>query len=169
MGSKIDAALNLAKAGFIRGKNIGESVLNKGISKFTNIAKDVQSAGYSAAAQKHAGGLMTKANDFGERWINQGTSGKIVDKTIGLIDVKENGTIGFSGSGKALLFGVGTLAIGFNTWNAIDDRDMGTTDGTVMRATPSIRSYLQNPQQAPGGADGSLVFAMHNNRHRGYL
>ncbi len=151
-----------------RGKSYIEKNISRGIDKVAAIAGDAAEIGYAETAKKHAGGLWNGAKRMGDRWVNHGVSGKVIDATGGLITF-ENGNLGFSKTGKPIVIGLGALAIGYNTQSAVDERDMGTTDGTIMRATPSIRGYLQNPQQAPGGADGSLVFALHNNRRGGYL
>jgi hypothetical protein len=149
------------------GKNVANKAIDVGAAHIAKASAVVGEKGAYTAAKDYlkSAGIEQTA----KRWVNEGVSGKVVDTVGGLVRFNENGQLGLSGTGKLAFGGMATLAIGFNTWNAIDEKDMGTTDGTVMRATPSIRSYLQNPQQAPGGADGSLVFALHNNRRGGYL
>lgn len=106
--------------------------------------------------------------------------GGTVDQILGIFGslVKKDESnlfgYGFSGKGKVLIAGMGIAGTASAAKEERDRRDMGVSNG-VRYATPSIRPYL-NQQQGHGGmgdisagATGDLVFAMHNQRNRGYL
>ena len=165
--SLVTKTLSAVGAGLGKAKNFASTNANKAVSKVVQVADDVSTKGVKTAVTNNIN--TRKWKNYADNFVNEGFSGSMIDAAGGMVEFTDDALLKFSTKGKIAVGGLGAIALGTNTWNAIDQRDMGTTDGTVMRATPSIRRYLQNPQQAPGGADGSLVFALHNNRRGGYL
>lgn len=89
---------------------------------------------------------------------------------------KEGMPVDISKFGKLTLAGLTVAATANNAMNEETNLRIGPTDGKIYTNTPGYQNYLQmkpqrniNPLEAPGGADGSLVFALHNTRNGGYL
>lgn len=119
---------------------------------------------------------MTKPNKLLSKIAKSFEDGGSIDSALkfagSIVKEDEDSILGYTLNKTGKAFAIGVAAVG--TANAaINERnvnDMGTNIG-IRAATPSIRGYL--PQKGMGdisaGASGDLVFAMHNQRGRGYL
>ena len=149
------------------GKVIGDNVggtweaVEKGLS---SQAKSVN----SESARSMASRIASKS----ERWAESAIDSRHGKFLQSLVKYDAEGIPnGLSGRGTFLLFGASAAA----TLSRAADEDtrlsMGTTDGIIRGPAPGIKRYLEKPgrAQAPAGADGSLVFALHNSRNGGYL
>ncbi len=74
---------------------------------------------------------------------------------------------GFTGVGKTVLWGATGVASAAAAFDQRNQNNLGTMAGMVT-ATPTYDSYLKGGG-APGGADGSLVFALDRTKNGGYL
>jgi hypothetical protein len=88
---------------------------------------------------------------------------------------KDGTPIGTSWLGNTIFGGIaGTVALA-RGYEENSKLNMGTSDGKIYGNTPGYQNYLQmkpqrhNPLHAPAGADGNLVFALHNTRNGGFL
>lgn len=96
----------------------------------------------------------------------------VVSFFAGLTERKDpNGSIfnrKFSKSGKTVGFGIAAWGFGSSMVAERNLRDMGSSDGRIYNATPSMAQYQQAPDIS-AGASGDLVFALNNCRSTGFL
>lgn len=73
--------------------------------------------------------------------------------------------IKFTPLGKGLVFGSALLEGGLRAVDKYEKGRMGTNDGLLRTATPTLPKVERTPSYANnGGATGDLVFSMYNNR-----
>ena len=126
-------------------------------------------------------GLFEMAQGFEAPELNKlrtGITGKNYTGTkyLGLIKKTDNNLLGYKATGLGQL-ALGTVALGAGVVDAgkeFNASRMGRNVGTVKNAP--INSYAEDRQGTMGnayannaGATGDLVFALHNQRHNGFL
>lgn len=183
--TKLGAGAKIAgKASYNAGKNtvqtIGKQVLDKGNQTYVSayggqVAKNVGNLG-----ARRVGDVSTKKI----QWM--GNKGKAVDRTIDeMADemyrkntarnmftgekeyINERG-LEFTGIAKTAIAGAFLYKGMGEMKNQATAENMGQIDSKKVNSTPTFDGYIST-NRAPigplsGGADGSLVFALHNNR-----
>ena len=180
VGGAIGAA-SLPVAGMTVGAigSLGVGLVTKGIPAAVNLG--IKASPYVAGI---AGGVATdvisKAWNFSKRLINwdEGASGldkvkftgpisgfkaglNMETKNSGLLGKIEQGVnagVGTIINGKTLMLGASLFNGIRNSWNTIEQANMGANMGVVTN-TPQVPAYANN-----AGATGDLVFAMNANR-----
>lgn len=74
--------------------------------------------------------------------------------------------------GKAIFGSAAAMNVIVNNYEAAQRDNLGSVDGKIYTNTPDYNVYNQrrsSPLSAPGGADGSLVFALDKTKNGGYL
>ena len=116
------------------------------------------------------GAIVRKADDIGQGMASWERTTVTRDPYSGELKTKLGG-LKFNKKGMAALVGVGALGSAFEAKDSMDARMMGKISPGVVTNTPTVDSrpwreqYRQGTYLNNGGADGSLVFAMHQNRH----
>ena len=177
-------SVSAGKSAYNTGKNvtlsIGEQILDKGNRTYAKA--------YAGKVSENIANLTTRrtgtVNPYKIQW--QGGQGKTVEKSLDEMSSemyrdmtarnKMTGEKIFKGQRGLELTGVGTAAIaGAFLYRGTKDMDnqikaenMGQVDSQKTTSTPTFDGYIST-NRAPigplsGGADGSLVFALHNNR-----
>lgn len=109
----------------------------------------------------YAGHLADKVGDKALRYSRESYK---YNPLTGKVDHME-GKMRLTGMGKVAVFGLGSVGAASTISDNNEARSMGQLDSTPTSATPDFgRSYVKSFANN-GGADGSLVFALHNNRH----
>lgn len=131
-------------------------------------------AGASVKAVKMAGKgyskiVDNKAVDWASAKLDK-IGSKAMDHA-NIISYTEDGIPkGFNKKGLTLIAGSTALASAVNMANEDERVHLGTTDGKIRTATPDYSVYRQGSTlSAPGGADGSLVFALDKTKNGGFL
>ena len=118
-------------------------------------------------------GISSRANSLESMVVNS-RGGKFFDS---LVKFEDDKLPSLTWKGRGLMFGIGTLGVGYNMADERYHNDMGTTDGKIYTNTPDYQ-YLVNQKKKSGGdypvnsvagADGSLVFALDRMKNGGFL
>ena len=102
---------------------------------------------------------MTKAAD------------KVLQAPGKIIRYDESGfPIGLNKKGKAVLIGATAVGSAASAYNENERKHLGTIDSKIVSPTPDYSVYRNGSTlSAPGGADGSLVFALDKTKNGGFL
>ena len=181
LGTKIKSA---GKSSYSAGKNIvqstGKQVLDRGNQTYVSA--------YGGQVAKNIGGLGTRrVGDVNPKKIQwMGDKGKVVDRTIDEMadEMYRKNTARnmftrekeYTSERGLELTGIAETAIAGaflykglgETKDKVSGENMGQIDSKKFNATPGFEGYIST-NRAPigplsGGADGSLVFALYNNR-----
>ena len=87
---------------------------------------------------------------------------------------KDGFPVAMSKKGKYAVLGLSGALAANNAYDENTRQQMGSTDGQIYSNTPNYQAYTKmkpqrNPFDTPGGADGSLVFALDKTKHGGFL
>ena len=120
--------------------------------------------------------LNSKIEKIGLRTTAEGHVYDVIDAIAGLTEKRTpDGSMldrKLSRSGKMVGLGIGVYGTASSAINQQNMNDIGTSDGKIYAANPSIKSYMQKPAPPPdlsAGATGDLVFALNDNRQTGFL
>ena len=135
----------------------------------TRIFKKVANAGSAVANSRFGQAVADKANAANNKLTK--AAEKVLTSPSRIIKYDEDGIPkGLNGLGYSVI-GLSTAAsVVTSAYNENERKHIGTIDSRIVSPTPDYSVYRKGAtMSAPGGADGSLVFALDKTKNGGFL
>lgn len=145
---------------------LGRAVSSMASSAARTTGKALKATGNAYMATS---GALLKAAD---KTVGRAASaiGKKLDPATMVKYDKDGLPSGFNVKGKTAVAAIAGVGVGYHAIAEEEHQRLGSTDGKIYGPTPDYSVYKNGQTlSAPGGADGSLVFALDKTKNGGFL